>query len=369
IMAGGHAVSSAMDSIAYARSSSTFSIKNHSFYMLLSFCPVLRGLVVNYISYDELSKDIYCNLDRIHKLNIDLVVGIPRSGMIPAYMIALALNVICIDLDALIHNREVNRGQTRKLRFDHEEKLPHDFGNILLVDDTIFTGNSLKRELQKIPASLRGKITTFAVYSSKKKRNDIDQYLKFLPGPRIFEWSIFHHRFIGRSCVDIDGVLCFDPTEEQNDDGEKYINFILNAPPKFLPTGEVDALVTNRLEKYRPQTKLWLDKHNIKYKKLIMLDLPSKEERQKSGANFTHKPEYYRKSDNIIFIESDISQAKTIHQKTGKAVFCVDANILIDSNYFIAIKKDPVRGIKSSMRILYKRLKKNVRRSLKRSIK
>ncbi|MEM9534227.1 MAG: phosphoribosyltransferase family protein [Cyanobacteria bacterium P01_A01_bin.3] len=324
---------------------------------------------MNYITYEELSKDIYSNLDKIHRLNIDLVVGIPRSGMIPAFIIALALNVNCIDLNTFIQNREIKKGKTRELRFDHEEKLPHQFDNVLLVDDTISTGKSLKLELQKIPTSLKKKVITFAIYSSRKKRDDIDHFLRFLPNPRIFEWNIFHHSFVGESCIDIDGVLCSDPTKEQNDDGEKYIDFILNAPPKFLPTGEIEALVTNRLEKYRPQTELWLAKHNIKYKKLIMLDLPSKEERQKSRAIFTHKSDYYKKSDNIIFIESDISQAKVIHQETGKAVFCVDDNTLIDSNSLIAIKKNPVRSIKSSVILQYKNLKGNVRRSLKRSLR
>jgi uncharacterized HAD superfamily protein len=29
-----------------------------------------------------------------------------------------------------------------------------------------------------------------------------------------------------KACFDIDGVLCADPLPEQNDDGEKYINFL-----------------------------------------------------------------------------------------------------------------------------------------------
>ena len=48
--------------------------------------------------------------------------------------------------------------------------------------------------------------------------------------------------------MDIDGVLCADPTPEENDDGEKYRHFLLNAPPLFIPKVTIGTLVTSRLE-------------------------------------------------------------------------------------------------------------------------
>ena len=38
---------------------------------------------MNYRSYQNLSDDIKSNINKLEKFNIDLVVGIPRSGMIP----------------------------------------------------------------------------------------------------------------------------------------------------------------------------------------------------------------------------------------------------------------------------------------------
>lgn len=44
------------------------------------------------------------NHHKLHTQKNDLVVGIPRSGIIPAYMIALNLNIDCIDPPSFIKN-------------------------------------------------------------------------------------------------------------------------------------------------------------------------------------------------------------------------------------------------------------------------
>ena len=320
---------------------------------------------MNYKTYQDLSNDIHKNLNKIYHLNVDLVVGIPRSGMIPAYMIALALNVHCIDLKSFIDNRPLKKGRTRKLKNDTGEINPHNYQNILLVDDTIASGNSLKQELELIPNELKNKITTFAVYSDRAKRDDIDIFLEYLSSPRVFQWNVYHHGILKDACVDIDGVLCVDPTEEQNDDGEKYIEFLLNEKPHMLLSGEIHSLVTNRLEKYRPQTEKWLKKYGIKYKNLVMLNLPSKEERQRLNANYTHKAEYYKKSKTSFFIESDISQAEVIHQKTGKPVYCADTNEMIDSNYIKTITKSPFFFLKATKRKISTMLPENIKSVLR----
>ena len=60
--------------------------------------------------------------------------------------------------------------------------------------------------------------------------------------------------------MDFDGVLCRDPTEEENDDGDKYRYFIANVEPIFKPSVEIGWIVTSRLEKYRDLTENWLKK-------------------------------------------------------------------------------------------------------------
>ena len=83
--------------------------------------------------------------------------------------------------------------------------------------------------------------------------------------PRVFEWNLMHGTVLANSCVDIDGVLCLDPTDEENDDGECYARFLRDTPALLLPTAPVAWLVTSRLEKYRKQTAEWLARHEVRY--------------------------------------------------------------------------------------------------------
>ncbi len=279
---------------------------------------------MNYKSFADLATDITNNLFKLNVSDYDLVVGIPRSGMIPAYMIGLYLNIHVTSLDALINNDKLTSGVSR------DTKTPLIFANdaqrILLVDDSIVTGEAMQLALAKITEEIKQRITTCAIYSDKKHKPDIDIYLEHVKRPRVFEWNIFHRRLMKNSCLDIDGVLCVDPTEEENDDGEKYIDFILNAKPLHIPSTKVKALVTSRLEKYRPQTEQWLRDHKVQYEELIMLDLPSKKERQRLGVHAAHKAEYYIKSGLDFFIESAPTQALAIMEASGKPVFCTDNN-------------------------------------------
>ncbi|MEC4168267.1 hypothetical protein VSQ82_13615 [Pseudomonas sp. MS-1(2024)] len=152
----------------------------------------------------------------------------------------------------------------------------------------------------------------------------MDLFFERVPAPRVFEWNIYHHGVMSRSCLDIDGVLCFSPTSEQNDDGPQYIDFLLNARPLNIPSAKVHSLVTNRLEKYRKETEIWLKRYNIEYDNLIMRNVASKEERQRINSYTMHKADYYQTSDLDFLIESEVAQASSIGQLTGKPVFYVD---------------------------------------------
>lgn len=302
---------------------------------------------MNYKSFSDLSDDIRHGLFQVQSQNYDLVVGLPRSGMVPAYMIALYLNIECTDLNALIKNTPLKKGESRKYKADL--CLPQEAKKILVVDDSIKSGLSLARDLKSIPDDIRGKVTTLVIYSSLSSRNDVDYFFEYLPIPRVFEWNVFHHSVLLNSCVDIDGVLCLNPTDEENDDGERYLIFILNAKPLFLPAYKIHSIVTSRLEKYRKETEHWLLKHNIIYDNLIMLDLPSKEERQRLSAHASHKSAYYKKSETKFFIESDVGQSIKICESAGKPVFCVDNNRLYTPSLIKKLSNN-VSGFKKYIR-------------------
>ncbi|WP_351088800.1 phosphoribosyltransferase family protein [Shewanella sp. S1-49-MNA-CIBAN-0167] len=282
---------------------------------------------MKYKSYSDLSRDISDNIYKINTQNFDLIVGIPRSGMVPSYMVSLLLNVNCIDLPAFIRNEKLSKGITRDVGTDIVNS--HDAENILLIDDSILSGNSMLNSLKQIPTKFQGLITTAAVYSSHKNHENVDIVLTEVEPPRVFEWNIYHHPVVSNSCFDIDGVLCYDPSNEENDDGDKYVEFLCNAKPRFIPTEKIDYLVTNRLEKYRTQTEVWLSKNGVKFNNLIMLDLPGKEDRLAQPDYYSHKANFYKSSDSSLFVESDINQAIEIANRSNKFVFCVDENIMI----------------------------------------
>lgn len=318
---------------------------------------------MNYKSFADLSTDINHNLFKLNDGDYDLIVGIPRSGMIPAYMIGLYLNVHVTSLDSLINNDKLTSGISRDTKTPLV--LARDAQRILLVDDSIVTGKAMQLALKRIPEAIKEKITTCAVYSDKKNKPDIDIYLEHVKRPRVFEWNIFHRRLMKTSCLDVDGVLCVDPTEEENDDGEKYIDFILNAKPLHIPSTKVKALVTSRLEKYRPQTEQWLQAHKVQYDELIMLSLPSKKERQRLGVHASHKADYYIKSGLDFFVESEPTQALSIMTASGKPVFCTGNNQMYTPNLSRALIKSPKSLLKQWEHSIAIRLPVSLKRIIK----
>jgi len=200
---------------------------------------------------------------------------------------------------------------------------------ILVIDDSIAGGNAIRDARDKIAAAgIQGDFIYAAVFGLQPQHQETDVVLEVVPHPRMFQWNFMHHIFLEQCCVDIDGVLCLDPTEEENDDGPIYEKFLAEARTLLGPTRKIGWLVTSRLEKYRKLTEAWLAKHEIKYDHLIMLDLPSKAERQRLGAHGSFKAEFYRKSDAILFIESEHEQALRIAKLSGKPVLCVETNIV-----------------------------------------
>jgi len=273
---------------------------------------------LEYRSYADLSGLIH-SADISKLKNYDLVVGIPRSGMIPAYMLGLRLNIPVIDLEGFLNGNAPVTG-SRMVK-----QVKDRFGRMLVVDDSIRSGKQLDLVKEKLSGMQDCEFGFCTPFATSDKTGQVDHYFELIDRPRVFQWNIMHSWIYGYSCVDIDGVLCDDPKEEENDDGEKYLHFLLNAPLKYKPSSNVHTLVTNRLEKYRPQTEQWLHRQGIKYKELLMLDLPDRATRVRMGNYGEFKAEVYQsRKDTLLFIESDLNQASRINLLSGRAVFCVD---------------------------------------------
>lgn len=256
--------------------------------------------------------------------DIDLVVGIPRSGLLAANLFALHRSVPLTDLDGLLAGRVLASG-ARLVNHGCDEQLIAAARRILVLDDSVFSGSALAAArvmVDEMPFAAR--VIYGAVYAVPSAIDLVDIACEIVPPPRVFSWNLMSHSVLGRACVDIDGVLCVDPTSGENDDGPRYREFLRTARPHMLPSRPVQALVTSRLARYRPETEAWLAAHDVVYDELHMLDLPDAVTRQARNDHAVFKAEVYRDSDAILFIESNATQAPEIARLTRKAVVCTD---------------------------------------------
>ena len=283
---------------------------------------------MNYRDFKDLS---LCIRENMHKLpKCDLIVGIPRSGMIPAYMIGIFLNKKVCSLDEFLVGILPSSGYTRII---DSPKIK----NVLVVDDTINSGLSLEKTKEMIAnAGLDKKyrLKYIAIYAKNESKEKVDLFFETVPFPRLFQWNYLNVKGNERMCFDIDGVLCVNPTEKENDEEEEYKNFLLNAKPLYIPKNNVYAIVTSRREKYRSETEEWLRKNGVKYDFLFMLDLPSKRERIKLDVHAKFKAEIYSKlTDSFLFVASEDKQAREISEISGKPCVCVVTDALYAGNY------------------------------------
>lgn len=300
-----------------------------------------RASFMRYITVSELSNMIRKNLWKIPH-DIDLIVGIPRSGMLPATMIALFLNTRLTDIDSFVEDGGCFSNGLSRGKYVKKDKIK----KVLIVDDSIFSGNSLSDAKRKLKAVLSEYEYTFCVpIATTIGAAKVDIFFEIIDEDRVFEWNIFHHLVLSKACVDIDGVLCLDPVED--DDGEKYQLFIQTATPLFLPTCKINTLISCRLEKYRSLTENWLAQNNILFDQLIMLDFPDKATRVEWNKHGSYKGKYYRqRTDCVLFIESSLKQANTIAEISNKPVYCVENNTMIYIPPAISTKKKVLHAIR-----------------------
>jgi uncharacterized HAD superfamily protein len=288
---------------------------------------------MNYKSVSDMNRDILSWMSALPK-DIDVVVGIPRGGLLAASMIALYMNKPLADIDGFLQGRVMGTG----MRGMYLEKAVYK--RILVVDDSVFTGRAMREAREKLAAA--GKDLTFifaSPYVGQESAALVDLYFQVLPIPRLFEWGIFHHPVLENSCMDIDGILCRDPELRENDDGPAYREFISTVPVKIRPSVRVKWLVTSRLEKYRNLTRDWLAANRIPYENLVMLDLPDQATRMRLDAGAAFKARTYSGTKAVMFFESSRTEALKVASLCNKAVICTDDGSMVFPGDYAAMRK------------------------------
>lgn len=305
---------------------------------------------MNYRSINDLTAIIDKNLHLFHELKITAVVGIPRSGMLAGSILALKLNVPLFSLNDWLMKKDSENGTTRKIRKVNIE--PH----YLIIDDSINSGKSFLKALSKINENSMTNFSTCAVYSSSKKNASIDYVLEVVPLPRFFEWNMFHSGLVQRTMYDIDGVLCLDPSQEQQSSPDLYNKFLLNAHPNILYTGEAYGITTSRLLADKESTEIWLSRYNLKYKNITFSKYETVNDRKLANDHGVQKGLIYRNSSAELFVESEKKQAIDIVKTSGKFVFCTEDKVLYGPNNIGAVGYN-VRGRMTILRNYLKRFK------------
>lgn len=262
--------------------------------------------------------------------DIDLVVGIPRSGMLAATMLALHIHRPLADLDDLLAGRVMGGGE--RMAGAAQDDVVATARRILVLDDSTNRGGAMRDAQARVAAepSLRDRVVWGAPYVAPGAAEGlVDHWYEKVPQPRAFEWNILHHSGLVDACMDIDGVLCRDPSDDENDDGDAYAGFLRDVPARLVPATEVGWLVTSRLERYRPQTEDWLARRGIRYRELVMHQAASAEERRRERSHARHKAAVYARTKAWLFIESDLNQAVEIAELVGRPVYCTDRRVMV----------------------------------------
>jgi uncharacterized HAD superfamily protein len=260
-------------------------------------------------------------LPQVGQLKLKGVLGIPRSGMIPASMIAMWLNLPLYTINNTSGEIEPMPGCEKfgGIRMgDYEDS----GGKLLIVDDTVYAGTAM--------ADIKEKINEDAVYTTVYAHPDslgnVDFFAKELTPPHILEWNLFNCSYIERALLDFDGVLCPNVPHSKCKNEEDYMDYIKNVEPLYhrIPKTFCEGIVTARLEKYRDITEGWLKRHGVSYGLLEMYPTEKEGIRDKNhiqeAASF--KAKLFKESSAHFFIESESAEAVIIRKESGKFVIC-----------------------------------------------
>lgn len=283
---------------------------------------------MNYRSVRQLSSLVARNLSKIPE-GIEAIVGIPRSGMLVADLLGLHLSLPIVSLGTVCAGGRIEVGKRLHYSAEDTSNFLQQPRKLLVVDDSCGTGGALKsakRLLSDLQQVVKHEYSYLVAYTNDAGKRWTDIWLEQIEKPRAFEWNWVSNAFLRTACIDIDGVLCRDPTKKECDEesgGVQYRKFLLGVPLLRRLRQPLGTLVTSRLERWRPETEQWLAKQKIAYTRLVMMPFKTVRERKAYG-HARYKANQLKKHKGCVFVESAWKQAVAIHKITKRPVLCTE---------------------------------------------
>jgi orotate phosphoribosyltransferase len=274
--------------------------------------PLYREKKWHLITYEE-SFALAAQWSEILPKNFDVIIGIPRGGLLIANVLACKLNTALSTPNEFINGNVWYSTNSNVIQ-------PKKYSRLLLIEDSIRSGHLLQQEYRRLKThnpSLDIKCGSLFINKDQTKSN-IDYYLTYQKDEEPIEWNM--PTSFNMDCnvaVDLDGILCRDDNQEE---------------PLYIPSFTVKAIITGRPEKERYETEAWLKRNNVHYKKLIMYDGTVENKTQKEVSKY--------KARNIIDInaafywESDVKEAALIANQAVIPVYCPSAHKIISPKNF-----------------------------------
>ncbi len=268
-----------------------------------------------FIRTDRLCRDsaeLACRL-----ADVDAIVAVARSGLLPASIVAVNLQrpLWCVSQASGVSFV----GHGSRLRGDRT--LPR---SVVVIDDTAYHGTAMRDAVEKVRKYFpKSKVKTAVVYAHPKGRPAVDHCYAIYGGPHYLEWNFFNGPFDGRAAYDLDGIICHDPSTDEDDDGPRYALFLRTARPLYLPRrSPVAAIVTARPESARAATVDWLARHGVRFERLVMrgFSRPAASDWLNMIADF--KAREFAALGCELFVESCPALAKEIARRAGRPVLC-----------------------------------------------
>lgn len=250
------------------------------------------------------------------------IVGVSRSGLLAATIIATTLNLPLWELSGIHGLRPLGSGS-------RTNGLTRPSGPLFVVDDSAYSGLAARNARK----AMKGQNAIFAVvYTRPEVAHNVDYYARQLPSPHLFEWNLFNNgivhgnasdpRLRGGIGFDMDGVIC-EECSVNDQDHEAYRKWILNARPRSIPRlTDIPMLATARIPSYEKETRAWLSRWNIRPQKLALYPAAVNDRSYQQVAD--HKAKAVKEAGVSIFVESSEVQARLISKQAQIPVICTD---------------------------------------------